>query len=49
MTKQVKTCLDKLRREEPKSRSHTSDDGEAKQKWTKKGQRAKLEYVCKDT
>ena len=47
MTKQVKTCLDKLRREEPKSRNHSSDDGETKQKWTKKGQKAWPEHVRK--
>lgn len=29
----VKTFLNKLRREEPKSRSHISDNGETKQKW----------------
>lgn len=49
MTKQVKTCLGNLRREEPKIRSHISDHGESKQKWTNKGQRARLELVCKDT
>ena len=32
-----------LRREEPKSRNHSSDDGETKQKWTKKGQ---LFVIC---
>lgn len=49
MTKQVKICLDKPRREEPKSRNHSSDDGKTKQKWTKKGQKARLEHVRKDT
>ena len=48
MTKQVKTCLDKLRREEPKSRNHSIGDGEAKQKGTEKGQNVRLEHIRKD-
>lgn len=38
--------------ENPKSRSHISDGGDTKQKWTNQGQRARLEHVClyvKDT
>ncbi len=36
MTKQVKNCLDKLRRVQPKSRRKSNYGGEIKQKWTKK-------------
>ena len=30
---------------EPKSRSYSSDNGENKQKWIKKGAKARLEHV----